>query len=370
MGDRMVLSKGDAVTSRRPPVAPATTTNEDVEMAYRVLLGRPPAGDDLARLRLVARSLRELRRRIMASEEMASAGRRRVSGATILDENLVRHAYRLIRFEEIPSAKAREMAARGGTLLDLVDRLVVSADRERLDEAAAPRASREVVLLHGESMPRSGHHLLANMLCEYFEERLAYCEFYSVWDCCGAQPCQRPLHPLLRNRLLLQKSHDLQFADPVNRSGTYLIQYRHPIPRLQSNFDHSLHVLGGEDTLERFRNFAAAETGYYIRFWQKWIDRPPRNGIVLTYEQLAEFPRQSLERVVSQVVPDESIDSAGIERALATLHFPSGSSPIRSGAVLPRKMRTYRHYDDALYREVEERVFAACPGLAFQRFWT
>ena len=35
----------------------------------------------------------------------------------------------------------------------------------------------------------------------------------------------------------MQKSHDFGFRDSNGLNGKYLIQYRSPIPRLQSNYD-------------------------------------------------------------------------------------------------------------------------------------
>jgi hypothetical protein len=51
----------------------------------------------------------------------------------------------------------------------------------------------------------------------------------------------------------------------------YLVQYRSPIPRLQSNFDLAVSRGTAEQGKESFTAFAERETAYFINFYRKWI---------------------------------------------------------------------------------------------------
>jgi hypothetical protein len=221
-------------------------------------------------------------------------------------------------------------------------------------------------------MPRSGHHLLAQLLVEYYGSELRYCEFYGDGDaCCHSIPCRLPFEPLLGNRLFMQKSHDVGFKDPVDVPGQYIVQYRHPIPRMQSNFDHNIHVTGRPDTWERFVSFAEAETAYFIRFWDRWIRtrKRTRDTCVVSYEDLVGEPRETLQRVIHFIDGPDANDDAAMERALSVMRVPSGSS-VERDHVAVRNAREYRHFDEALYRSLEERVYAACPELDLPRLFS
>jgi hypothetical protein len=57
----------------------------------------------------------------------------------------------------------------------------------------------------------------------------------------------------------MQKSHDFGFRDAPFLKGKYLIQFRSPIPRLQSNFHLYTRDTGLSDAAS-FRAFAEQET--------------------------------------------------------------------------------------------------------------
>jgi hypothetical protein len=173
---------------------------------------------------------------------------------------------------------------------------------------------------------------------------------------------------MLDNRLFMQKSHDFGFKDPLNLPGKYIIQYRHPIPRMQSNFDHNVHVTGSDDSAARFWAFARHETDYFIRFWKKWMERSPANVFILSYEDMTETPHDSLLALLRFIQPDRAIDEEALSQALSLMKMPSGSSLQHSDFTL-RKVESYCYYDVALYRNIEQQVFEACPGLTSQRLF-
>jgi len=101
----------------------------------------------------------------------------------------------------------------------------------------------------------------------YFGPELHYCGFYRS-DCCHRIPCTRPHDCGKANCYLIQKSHDFGFRDSTKLNGKYLIQYRSPIPRLQSNYDLAVSRRATERSNESFANFAERETAYFINFYR------------------------------------------------------------------------------------------------------
>lgn len=354
----------------RRPIEPATTSTEDIQWAFRVLFCREATPDDAERRRLSSRTTAALVRQLAASAEIADGPRRERCRRKRLDPTLVRWAYRLLRFQVIGEHEAQAIAAERGTLLALVDELLEADGLTGALESVAPGLHPGVTMLYSKSMPRSGHHLLAQVLGEYYGPHLSYCEFYGGGDaCCHTIPCRQPFEPLLANRIFLQKSHDLKLTDPVDLPGKYIIQYRHPVPRMQSNYDHNRHVTGRPDTLEDFRRFAKAEMTYFIGFWQKWLREPIRDAFVLKYEDLVGQPREALVDLLSFIDPERTISSNSVERGLAMMRVPSTSSQ-QSGSIKPRDAREYRYFDEGFYRGLEDSVFMACPGLKMPRMFS
>jgi hypothetical protein len=206
----------------------------------------------------------------------------------------------------------------------------------------------DVGFIFAKSMPRSGHRYLATSLAHYFRSALNYCEYYSPPGCCGIIPCTKPYNEARTNRLFMQKSHDFGFRDSPYLNGKYLIQYRSPIPRLQSNFDLYARDTGRDDP-ESFRAFAEEETTYFINFYRKWIASPPANALVLAYEELTENQPATLAAALSFVQGRAAIDQAALAATLAAT--PPGAL---------RDATAHRYFDPELFRRLERRVAEAC----------
>src|ERR1700742_346449 len=124
-------------------------------------------------------------------------------------------------------------------------------------------------VLIGASIPRSGHHFLADMMTGYFGPDLYYCEFYTTPQCCKAAPCAK------RGRFstIYQKSHDRAFTLPADvADALYLIQYRHPVPEALSDRELDLKDTIGRPSLgyrrsrEGYVSFLARKAIYYRKF--------------------------------------------------------------------------------------------------------
>ena len=224
-------------------------------------------------------------------------------------------------------------------------------ERHLLDAQARVRSLFQpagIGFVFAKSMPRSLRH--------YFAGRLHYCEYYPA-GCCGTIPCVRPYNEARSNRLFMQKSHDFGFRDSPLLNGKYLIQYRSPIPRLQSNYDLYSRDTGRNDAAS-FRAFAEEETLYFINFYRKWIMAPPRNALILSYEELTENHAASLAAVVGFIEDGGAIDQEALDRATALV--PVGANRGSSPEGRLRDPTAHAYFDLELFRRLEAKVAQAC----------
>ena len=153
----------------------------------------------------------------------------------------------------------------------------------------------DVGYIFAKSMPRSGHRFLSECLAHYFGPELHYCGFY--WPgCCHRIPCKHPQQGGRANLYFMQKSHDFGFRDSTRLNGKYLIQYRSPIPRLQSNYDLAVARGTVEQSKVSFAAFAERETAYFINFYRKWVAVPQLNALAVAYEDLIEQQERTRRR--------------------------------------------------------------------------
>ena len=212
----------------------------------------------------------------------------------------------------------------------------------------------DVGYVFAKSMPRSGHRFLATSLTQYFGGTLRYCEYYPA-GCCGKIPCTRPYNEARTNRLFMQKSHDFGFRDSPLLNGKYLIQYRSPIPRLQSNFDLYARGTGRSDAAS-FRAFAEEETLYFINFYRKWIAAPPPDAFVLSYEELTENHAATLGSVIDFI--EGPVDQAALQRTMALV--PVGAKRVSSPEGALRDPTAHPYFDRELFRRLENKVAETC----------
>ena len=212
----------------------------------------------------------------------------------------------------------------------------------------------DVGYIFSKSMPRSGHRFLTECLLHYFGPELHYCSFYRT-ECCHRIPCKRPHGDGKANRYFMQKSHDFGFRDSTRLNGKYLVQYRSPIPRLQSNYDLALSRGSVGPGKGNFEEFALRETEYFINFYRKWVTERRLNAFCVAYEDLIGEQARTLAAVVSFIQGDSSIDPIALSRALAEV-------PVRTkgGEGNVRDPAQHAHHDPALFAQLEQRIARAC----------
>jgi hypothetical protein len=226
-------------------------------------------------------------------------------------------------------------------------------------------------ILIGASIPRSGHHFLADMLSAYFGSDLYYCEYYTLPNCCKSAPCTR------RGRFsyIYQKSHDRDFALPADIAhALYLIQYRHPVPEALSDRELELKDMLGRPSLSFRRTHAgyalwlAKKAIYYRKFHDKWIARRIPNALYLDYAELAASPQTVLAEILKRAAG--GVDATRVSGVVERLNAPRASSKTggtEPQSFKPRVISDSPHFDPALLGALESWVLERCPHFGFAR---
>lgn len=214
----------------------------------------------------------------------------------------------------------------------------------------------------GISFPRSGHHLLVNVLEEYFGDKFEYCEFYTPENCCGKTPC------LCSDRVWLSKNHDYHSSVPILPCVNYLIQYRSYLPAVIS--DYELHARNkGRDDRELFRKYAINRKRHYLDFMTRWSEAVADGSsfVRISYERMTAKPLDVFSRLVKEFQPDVPVDVNKIETIMAGLNRVSvekGRQIVneKSGVAEFRDVRDFRYFDETFFTALDEET-----GEAFRK---
>lgn len=207
----------------------------------------------------------------------------------------------------------------------------------------------------GVSWPRSGHHLLVDLLTAYFGQMFQYCQFYGKdKDCCGKTPCE------WRDKIHFTKNHDFALSVPRQKDVVYLLQYRDFLPSVASEFE--LYVRNGnEDSEASFKSFSQQRAKSYKNFMAKWNAAEPQVEAIyrLSYERLTAEPELVLPEVLRLFDPDISIDETRMKQVISSvrknmvdkgeLRFIDGF-----GVKSTRKVTEFRYFDDEFFAKLKQ----------------
>jgi tetratricopeptide (TPR) repeat protein len=223
-------------------------------------------------------------------------------------------------------------------------------------------------ILIGASIPRSGHHFLADMMTSYFKRDLYYCESYTPADCCHTVPCLR------RGAFnyIYQKSHDRNFKLPSDVAGAvYLVQYRHPIAEALSDRELDMADVPGRPSLayrrtrSGFMTWLAAKAVYYRKFHDKWMAQRVQNGVYLDYAELSKRPDEMMRDIITRA--GATIDEARLVKAVEESGGVVGGMRRKGVAYTPRVNSDSPYYDAELLGALEDFVLKRCPAYGFAR---
>ena len=209
---------------------------------------------------------------------------------------------------------------------------------------------------------RSGHHLLAKCLRDYWGERFRYCEWYGH---CRRSPCSN----LKTN---WQKNHEFQLSLLRVPERRYVVQYRHPIEGIVSWYlwelkwgipaDRngllktrilrkipkwpSIARLLNPDSEARWHEVFWLKLDFWKEFVCKWvIDNTYHNAYLLPYDRFTSQGEREVKSVIRFVCPETVVDEVKIERIVAQHGFSRTKS-----------IGHFRYYDAKLIRQVEDDV--------------
>lgn len=141
------------------------------------------------------------------------------------------------------------------------------------------------------SFPRSGHHMLVEVLKCYFGDEFHYCEWHSDYY-------KRPDVCAETN---FTKTHDHHLTWPVSPEYHHLVQVRSPLYSIAS---WRIHHKG------QFRYFYEDQevSKQKVEFWAKWVNKwilsPVPNRLIVQYESLIMRKSNVWRKVVEFVSPD------------------------------------------------------------------
>ena len=157
------------------------------------------------------------------------------------------------------------------------------------------------------SFPRSGQHLLNNML-EYVltEHNLPYkyCEFYS---CCRTVPCS--------NKSNFMKHHDFETDYTILPKQKYIVLSRKDIIlQLEAWYRFHITVNSLPYDITDLKISCVKNKSYYNRFIQKWVNNDNENILKIEYYDLVENPKDYMRKIMEFLYPDIELKETVLEK--------------------------------------------------------
>jgi hypothetical protein len=207
--------------------------------------------------------------------------------------------------------------------------------------------------MQGVSVPRSGHHMLVNLLQSYFGSTFQYCGYY---DLCEQRPCADEVTHL-------QKNHDHSLDLPADEDRDYLIQYRHPLHTIVSQYEHGLRHgrwSAEQDCRQNWQAFAVDRLECWEAWIHKWVlDNENPRALKVSYEQILADPTSALTRIVTLFAPDDPLDARHLRRV------------IRQRRLTPRRsLEDFRYFQRDFFRDLEEKTAPTLSALKLPRLYS
>lgn len=161
------------------------------------------------------------------------------------------------------------------------------------------------------TFPRSGHHLLKDILEYYFDGQLQY---YSIY---GNSPGMLLGASLVTN---YQKNHDFDLVTPVLEDRKYIVQIRDPVDAIESWFHMALRTTSfcgsGLPQHAQWKAFCSDKMIYYAKFVNKWVFNHVPNRLIVSYYDLLHRPENTITSVIQHMVATADISSKRLVEAL------------------------------------------------------
>jgi len=147
------------------------------------------------------------------------------------------------------------------------------------------------------SYPRSGYHLVKNLVKKYFTKEFKPTTIYSDTS-----------NDIYNNSsITFQKNHDLQLSSETKNSSNirYLVMVRYPLESIVSYYKLQADKSGIEKSQSGWEYFALKEVDRWIKFHDKWVLGNIENRHVLNYGDLIDNPYAEIEKVIRFLLEDD-----------------------------------------------------------------
>ena len=216
--------------------------------------------------------------------------------------------------------------------------------------------------------PRSGHHVLANVLFKYFSGNIDFMEFYGdqtrvlcnkvisagdFYYCACDAHCNN--FPCIDKRTNFQKHHDYNLELGMKDGFKYILMYRDPLETLVSLYNYHLkkpydYFFGEkvEDTSEGWEFFAKLAIEYWKGFIDKWIfEKNINDGDVLfiDYTEIIGRPFSTFFNIIRFIAPDEKVDTKLLREAIIKMNISRKSD-----------VRKFKYYNKSFFDEIRDKV--------------
>jgi len=162
------------------------------------------------------------------------------------------------------------------------------------------------------SFPRSGQHLLSDMLKYVLTEHnlpYQYCEFYG---CCQKVPCVKKSN--------FMKNHDFDNDYTILPNQKYIVLFRKNIV-LQLETFYRFHIKANSlpYNINDLKTFCNLQKPYYHRFIQKWVDNDNENILKIEYYDLVKKPKDYMRKIMELLYPDIELREIVLENMINQL---------------------------------------------------
>ncbi len=160
------------------------------------------------------------------------------------------------------------------------------------------------------TFPRSGHHLLKNILEHYFDGSLHHCSVHE-----DPADLRLGVHPLTN----FQKNHDFELDTDIAYDRKYLVQVRNPIDAVESWIRLIQRVGTGEPILPDYTVWqlvSLSKLRYWINFVEKWVYTFVPNRLVVSYHDLLNRPESAVTSVIQHLRGKAEVNGSRLAEAL------------------------------------------------------
>ncbi|MFH1358882.1 MAG: sulfotransferase domain-containing protein [archaeon] len=216
--------------------------------------------------------------------------------------------------------------------------------------------------------PRSGHHLVVNILFKYFSKDIDFMEvngnksrvyFDKIIKAGDFYYCECYAHchefPCSDKKTNLQKNHDYDLDLGIDKKYKYIIIYRDVIESLISIYNYYLNkpydLFKGMkiiDNNDGWKVFAKKTTEYWKGFIRKWItenEMQTKDVLFINYEEIIKNPLSIFINLIKFIDPGKNVNLYFLKEIIDRLSIKKRS-----------KVQNFKYYNKDFYSRIKEEV--------------